>query len=169
MTLVHNRAVDAVRRESAVPRPRLADGDCYMGPDPAGESVQDEVIARSEADALRSRLGQLPDAQLGVQCVAQRSAARLAAPERETVLLLNASASPVDLTGWRIADRSADTCPVPAGPLAPGATLAVVMSGEVPLGNQGGTITLLDATGLKVSGVSYTAAQVRREGWTIVF
>ena len=27
------------------------------------------------------------------------------APERETVLLLNASPSPVDLSGWRIADR----------------------------------------------------------------
>ena len=88
------------------------------------------------------------------------------APERETVLLLNASPSPVDLTGWRIADRLERSCPVPAGPLAPGATLEVVMSEGVQLGNQGGTITLLDAAGLKVSGVSYTAAQ---EGWTIVF
>ena len=91
------------------------------------------------------------------------------APERETVLLLNASASAVDLAGWRIADRLAHACPVPAGPLAPGATREVVMSGEVQLGNQGGTITLLDAAGLKVSGVSYTAAQARQEGWTIVF
>ena len=91
------------------------------------------------------------------------------APERETVLLLNASARPVDLSGWRIADRTARTCPVPAGPLAPGATLEVEMSEGVQLGNQGGTITLLDAAGLKVSGVSYTAAQAGREGWTIVF
>jgi hypothetical protein len=37
------------------------------------------------------------------------------------------------------------------------------------LGNHGGTITLLDAAGLKVSGVSYTEQQARREGWTIVF
>ena len=91
------------------------------------------------------------------------------APERETVLLLNASASAVDLGGWRIADRLAHECPVPAGPLAPGATREVVMSGEVQLGNQGGTITLLDDAGLKVAGVSYTAAQARQEGWTIVF
>jgi hypothetical protein len=90
-------------------------------------------------------------------------------PERETVLLLNASASPVDLTGWRIADRLQHACPVPAGPLAPGATLEVVLSEGVQLGNQGGTITLLDAAGLKVSGVSYTADQARREGWTVVF
>jgi uncharacterized protein YukJ len=90
-------------------------------------------------------------------------------PERETVLLLNASPSPADLAGWRIADRTSRACPVPAGPLAPGATLEVVLGEGVQLGNQGGTITLLDAAGLKVSGVSYTAAQAAREGWTVVF
>ncbi len=40
------------------------------------------------------------------------------------------------------------------------------MSEPVQLGNQGGTITLLDTAGLKVSGVSYTGAE---EGWTVVF
>jgi uncharacterized protein YukJ len=88
------------------------------------------------------------------------------APERETVLLLNASPEAVDVTGWQIADRLKHKCPVPPGPLAAGATLEVVLSGEVQLGNQGGAITLLDGAGLKASGVSYTAAQ---EGWTIVF
>ena len=43
------------------------------------------------------------------------------------------------------------------------------MNGDVRLGNQGGAITLLDGAGLKVSGVSYTTAQARQEGWTIVF
>jgi uncharacterized protein YukJ len=91
------------------------------------------------------------------------------APERETVLLLNASPDPVDLTGWRIADRLKRVCPVPPGSLAAGASLEVVLSGDVQLGNQGGTITLLDGAGLKVSGVSYTTAQAKQEGWTIVF
>jgi hypothetical protein len=36
------------------------------------------------------------------------------------------------------------------------------------VGNQGGAITLLDGSGLKVAGVPYTAAQAK-EGWTIVF
>jgi len=40
---------------------------------------------------------------------------------------------------------------------------------DVQLGNQGGAITLIDGAGLKVSGVFYTAAQARQEGWTIVF
>jgi hypothetical protein len=37
------------------------------------------------------------------------------------------------------------------------------------LSNKGGIITLLDDDGLKVDGVSYTAAQGDQPGWTIVF
>jgi hypothetical protein len=40
---------------------------------------------------------------------------------------------------------------------------------DVPLSNDGGLITLLDAAGLKVHGVSYTKAQVARQGWTLAF
>jgi uncharacterized protein YukJ len=90
-------------------------------------------------------------------------------PERESVLLLNASPAAVDLTGWQLADRMKRVCPVPSGPLAAGATLEVAINGQVQLGNQGGTITLLDGAGLKVSGVSYTAAQAQQEGWRIAF
>ncbi|MFL5586167.1 MAG: hypothetical protein ACJ797_05620 [Ktedonobacteraceae bacterium] len=39
----------------------------------------------------------------------------------------------------------------------------------VQLGNKGGIITLLNAQGLKVHGVSYTQEQAQREGWAIVF
>ncbi|MGH2900628.1 MAG: DUF2278 family protein [Solirubrobacteraceae bacterium] len=49
------------------------------------------------------------------------------APEAESVLLINASAAAVDLTGWRIADRAKQTCPVPDGPLAPGETRRVAI------------------------------------------
>jgi uncharacterized protein YukJ len=91
------------------------------------------------------------------------------APEAETVLLLNASPAPVDLSGWRIADRAKATCAVPGGPLAPGATLGMRVSNGVALGNNGGAITLLDGAGLKVDGVAYTADDAAREGWTVVF
>lgn len=91
------------------------------------------------------------------------------APEAEHVLLLNASPDPVDLTGWTLADRAKQTCPVPGGPLAAGATLEVPVAAPMQLGNHGGAITLLDAEGLKVAGVAYTADQADREGWTIVF
>jgi uncharacterized protein YukJ len=92
-----------------------------------------------------------------------------AAPETETITLLNASPAPVDLTGWKVADRAKRTCPVPAGKLAAGATRVMTPTDGVVLGNNGGAITLLDAQGLKVHGVSYTADQSREEGWTTVF
>jgi hypothetical protein len=90
-------------------------------------------------------------------------------PEAESVLLLNASPADVDLTGWRIADRGRQTCPVPAGPLAPGETRRVAITERVALGNGGGTVTLLDAAGLKVDGVAYTGADAQREGWNVTF
>ena len=37
------------------------------------------------------------------------------------------------------------------------------------MSNEGGSITLLDASGLKVHGVAYTKAQVARQGWSITF
>ena len=91
------------------------------------------------------------------------------APELESVLLLNASPQPVDLTGWRLTDRQAKKCPLPPGPLAAGATLTVALSDGVQLGNRGGSLTVLDPDGTPVSGVSYTAEQASREGWTVVF
>jgi uncharacterized protein YukJ len=91
------------------------------------------------------------------------------APEAETVTVLNASPDPQDLTGWRLVDRARHDEPVPAGVLAAGETTVVHLAGTVQLGNKGGEITLLDAAGLKVHGVSYTAAQAARSGWTVVF
>jgi len=91
------------------------------------------------------------------------------APEAETITLMNVSPLPVDLTGWRVADRAKRTCLVPARTLAPGEVTVMSPSDGVVLGNNGGVITLLDPQGLKVHGVSYTAEQAREEGRTVVF
>lgn len=91
------------------------------------------------------------------------------APEHESVVILNASPDPVDLTGWTVADRMMHTCPLPAQVLQPGAVLTAPVAPPMQLGNQGGSITVLDAGGLKVHGVAYTAQQAGREGWTIGF
>ncbi|MEU3408150.1 DUF2278 family protein [Streptomyces sp. NPDC006670] len=93
------------------------------------------------------------------------------APRAGTVTLLNTSAVPVDLTGWRLADEGGHPLPLPARKLGAGATLTVD-AGEgdgFRLGDQGGTITLLDPSGLKVHGVAYTARQASAEGRTITF
>jgi uncharacterized protein YukJ len=91
------------------------------------------------------------------------------APERETVTLLNVSPEEVDVTGWRLADRAGHACPTPGGVVPPGSTLTVPLAAPVTLSNRGGTVSLLDAGGLKVHGVSYTAEQAGKEGWTVVF
>lgn len=92
------------------------------------------------------------------------------APEAETVTLLNASPEPVDLTGWSLVARVGQGTPVSAtAPLAPGASLNVPITDGTRLADHGGEITLLDAAGLKVHGVSYTAEQAAREGWSVVF
>ncbi len=91
------------------------------------------------------------------------------APERESVLLLNASPRAIDLTGWSLADRMKHACALPPGPLAAGQVLNVAVTNGMQLGNKGGSITLLDRAGLKVGGVAYTAEQAREEGWTITF
>ncbi|WP_369030426.1 DUF2278 family protein [Streptomyces adonidis] len=91
------------------------------------------------------------------------------APEAETVTLLNASPATVDLTGWRLLDRLGHSSPLPPVPIAAGAALPVLLTGAAQLGNHGGEITLLDAAGLKAHGVSCTAEDAGREGWTVVF
>ncbi|UFR01541.1 DUF2278 family protein [Streptomyces sp. Go40/10] len=121
--------------------------------------------ALEDVDGSRPAPGLQP-----VRIVAALVNPRGAAPEAETVTLLNASPEPVDLTGWRIVGRTGPGSPVPAaGPLAPGGCLAVPLTADAALGNQGGEISLLDAAGLKVHGVSYTAGQAADEGWTVVF
>lgn len=69
MAIVRNRAIDLRRREAATHRPRLAGHD-YDGPAPGGASLQDKVISRMEADALRITLRELPDAQAEVIALA---------------------------------------------------------------------------------------------------
>lgn len=92
----------------------------------------------------------------------------LDAQETETVTLLNLSPEPLDLTGWAILDRFEGRHEL-SGVIAPGATTVVTVSSPVQLGNDGGIITLVDATGGMVHRVSYTARQAARAGWTIVF
>jgi len=88
-------------------------------------------------------------------------------PEAESVILLNPTPQPIDLAGWQIADQQKRKCAI-EGNLAAGSVLTVALTAPTKLGNSGGIITLLDAQGLKVDGVSYTSTQAKREGWLVV-
>ena len=89
-------------------------------------------------------------------------------PERETVTLLNTSDRPVDLTGWQIRDKEKASMTL-GGEIGAGATKVVEIRSPVSLSNRGGIITLLNAEGIKVHGVSYTRDQARQPGRTIPF
>lgn len=88
--------------------------------------------------------------------------------ESEFVTLLNTTAAPIELAGWKLADRDKHALAL-SGEIAAGAALRVALTRAVTLPNGGGVITLLDGAGLKVDGVAYTRAQLGGPGTTIVF
>lgn len=69
MCAVRNRAIDSLRKEAASRRPQLAELPSEVN-DRESASVQEEVVARSENDALRESLRQLPDVQAEVIALA---------------------------------------------------------------------------------------------------
>lgn len=69
MSIVKNRAVDSYRATAARPPLQPAETDSEE-PDAETKSVQDQVIARSETDAMLASLRQLPEAQAEVIALA---------------------------------------------------------------------------------------------------
>jgi uncharacterized protein YukJ len=90
-------------------------------------------------------------------------------PGLETVTLFNTSDGVLDLEGWKILDQN-DRAESLRGKLPVAEARTFVLDGKgAQLGNKGGTITLLDARGLKVDGVAYTKADATPQGRGIVF
>lgn len=86
----------------------------------------------------------------------------------ETVTLLNPTPDPIDLAGWKLVDRL-DKRDALSGVIRAGETLRWKLSGQgAQLSNRGGTIALLNPSGQRVGGVSFTGEQAE-EGWTVVF
>ena len=89
-------------------------------------------------------------------------------PEVEVVTLVNTSPREINLQGWALADTQKNKQKL-SGKLKAGEAQAIRVEKPVALSNKGGIITLLDETGLKVDGVSYTKGQASHPGWTLVF
>ena len=89
-------------------------------------------------------------------------------PEVEVVTLLNASPREIDLQGWALLDGQKNKQKL-TGKLNAGEARAFRVEKPVALSNKGGLTSILDETGLKVDGVSYTKAQASNPGWTLVF
>lgn len=89
-------------------------------------------------------------------------------PEIEVVTLLNTSPREISLEGWALLDTQKNKQKL-TGKLNSGEARAIRVQKPVALSNKGGIITIIDETGLKVDGVSYTKGQASNPGWTIVF
>ncbi len=89
-------------------------------------------------------------------------------PVRKNVLLLNTTPGEIDLTNWALSDIRKSVQPL-AGTIGAGETRLIAVEGPVHLSQRGGIITLLDNRGVRVDGVSYTKAQGRKKGETIMF
>ena len=90
----------------------------------------------------------------------------------ETVTLLNAAATAVDLSGWQIRDRQLAASGANGfrlqGSIAAGECRRVVVGAPVALANSGDDIVLVDPQGRTAQKVSYTAAQAK-SGVSIAF
>ncbi|KAM7208261.1 DUF2278 domain containing protein [Naviculisporaceae sp. PSN 640] len=111
--------------------------------DREGDDLTDSPVAITEA--LVNPPG--PDGQPG--------------SEPETVTLTNRTENEVDVSGWSIKNKASQRQILPPGSLIAAKAALTVAVPQAPLSNQGGTITLLNADGLKVSGVSYSKEQAR--------
>ena len=68
MTLIRHRAIDVVRAENAVRRPRMV--ELERPPEETRASVSDEVVATEDAEKLRAALARLPEPQAEVVVLA---------------------------------------------------------------------------------------------------
>jgi uncharacterized protein YukJ len=90
-------------------------------------------------------------------------------PGLETVTVFNTSDSALELEGWHIIDQN-DHADALHGSLPVAEARSFKLTGKgAQLGNNGGTITLLDARGLKVDGVAYTKAAATPQGRGMTF
>ena len=87
----------------------------------------------------------------------------------EMVYVMNRTANGYSLKGWSVLNRNDEAHLIGDDIwLSPGECRSVMMN-PVPLSNKGGLISLLDESGHKVDGVSYTKEMAKTEGQLVVF
>jgi poly(U)-specific endoribonuclease len=76
----------------------------------------------------------------------------------------------VQLDGWFLVDKMKHRTGIEGVELQPGMASTILLPrNSMQLSNQGGEIRLVDRSGRTVHLVTYSKAQARREGETIVF
>ncbi|MGV8935483.1 MAG: DUF2278 family protein [Allorhizobium sp.] len=135
--------------------------------DPDGSMIANADPDHSSPPVDRDRIPSL-DVPDGLVRIIAAYVNDVRSPERETVTLLNTADGGIDLSNWQIKDKHKNAMTL-TGRIGAGGTLVVEIAAPVELSNEGGIITLLNAEGIKVHGVSYTKQQARQPGRTIPF
>lgn len=89
---------------------------------------------------------------------------------KEKVILMNTTDQAINLHGWKLLDRLGNAFVFENVTIGAAGTLDVVIpaASTLALGNKGGTISLLNAQGIKTSGVQYVKQQAQ-EGRVVRF
>lgn len=89
---------------------------------------------------------------------------------KEKIILMNTTDQVINLDGWKLLDRLGNEFVFIDAQVGAAGTLEVVIpaSSSLALGNNGGTISLLNPQGVKTSGVQYVKQQAR-EGRVVRF
>lgn len=92
-------------------------------------------------------------------------------PGRETVTLINVGKKAYSIARWKLVDKSHNSYTIADLTLKPGiaVTLTLPEANGLQLSNKGGEIRLVDDRGNTRHAVSYSKAQAKREGETIIF
>ena len=85
----------------------------------------------------------------------------------ETITLLNATDTDINISAWSIADNTGKQ--KLAGIIEKGDTLRIHLAGQVRLSNTRDTITLLDTANVIIDQVTYEKKQLPKEGYTMLF
>ena len=89
---------------------------------------------------------------------------------RETVTLVNTGTVAVPLGGWFLVDKMKNRFGIEDVNLAPGMAITIVLPpNAVQLSNQGGEIRLVNRDGATAHLVTYSKAQAKRQGETVIF
>lgn len=133
----------------------------YLGP--AGERPRVETRDETVGDVPRVTRG-------SVKIVAALVNPNGTDEDKETVTLVNTGREAVALDGWFLVDKMKNRFGIDNVQLASGMSTTIVLPrNSVQLSNKGGEIRLVNREGSTAHLVTYSKAQARREGETIIF
>lgn len=90
---------------------------------------------------------------------------------KEKVILLNTTENNIPLDGWKLVNRNRQEYVIRNKTIAAGSTteIQIAAGSNFSLSNKGGTISLLNPSGIKTHGVQYTKEQANKEGRIVHF